>query len=69
LYLATFYDKDMTYEEAHNIVRARMWDKGHSFDEIDKMSLEDIGIVLGYWTELNRIEAKRARMRANKGKH
>lgn len=38
------------------ILRVRMWEKGHSFSEIDRMNLQDIGDVLGYWHEKSRIE-------------
>lgn len=33
--------------------------------EIDKMDLEDIGDILGYWSESTRIQAKQAKTRKN----
>lgn len=27
-----------------------MWEKGHSFEEIDAMSLDDVSDVVGYWS-------------------
>lgn len=45
-----------------------MWEKGHSFDEIDNMSIQDFGDVVGYWAEMQQAEAKMARQRANKPK-
>jgi hypothetical protein len=61
LYLATFYDRELTYQVALDIVRVRMWEKGHSFDKIDAMSLEDMGLVISYWGEQARIERKKKR--------
>ncbi len=42
-----------------------MWEKGHTFDEIDGMTLEEVGDVVAYWHETERVEARRARMRKN----
>jgi hypothetical protein len=33
-----------------------MFEMGHSFKEIDATNLDDIGDVLGYWTEKRRGE-------------
>lgn len=35
-----------------------MWEYGHSFEEIDRMSLEDYGDLIGYWNEKSRAEKK-----------
>lgn len=40
-----------------------MWEKGHSFDEIDEMNIEDFGDVIGYWSETARAEKKQAEQR------
>jgi hypothetical protein len=40
-----------------------MWEKGHSFDELRTMNLEDFGAVLGYWNEDGRISTKQNRVR------
>ena len=45
-----------------------MWEHGHSFKEIDNMSLEDVGDVVGYWLEKSRIESKQRATRKNLGK-
>jgi hypothetical protein len=64
----------MPNESAMMVARVRMWEKGHTFDEIDGMNLDDFGGVLGYWNETARLEAKKRRMeerakrRANRGK-
>lgn len=42
-----------------------MWEKGHTFPEIDAMSLEDFGDVLGYWEEMSMIDKKKAQTRKN----
>lgn len=39
---------------------------GHSFEEIDKMNLNDFGDVIGYWREKERGEGKLAEQRQNK---
>ena len=45
-----------------------MWDKGHTFAEIDDMDIADYGDVIGYWDETARVEQKQARARKRKGK-
>lgn len=40
---------------------------GHSFDEIDRMNLDDFGDVIGYWREKERGESKLAEQRQSKG--
>ena len=47
-------------------MRVRMWEKGHTFDEIDEMNLDDFGDVLGYWNEEGRIAQKNARSKKRK---
>ena len=44
-----------------------MWESGHSFEEIDGMSLSDIGDVLGYWGEMSRIEERQKKGGKNYG--
>jgi len=41
----------------------KMWEKGHSFEQIRAMDLEDFGLVLGYWHEDGRVQAKQNRIR------
>ena len=68
LYLATIYDRPVNQEFSWRVHRVRMWEQGHSFEEIDKMSLEDAGDIIGYWSEKSRIEAKQAKTRKNLAK-
>lgn len=54
----------MTYEEALRVLRVRMWEKGHSFEEIDNMSITDLGDVIGYWSEVQRGEKRQSESRS-----
>jgi hypothetical protein len=45
-----------------------MWEKGHSFDEIDDMNIADFGDIIGYWNEESRVEKKRARQKKRSAK-
>jgi hypothetical protein len=42
-----------------------MWEKGHSFEEIDNMSLGDWADVLAYWAETNKIREKQSKTNKN----
>ena len=53
----------MDFETSMKVLDVRMWEHGHSFDEIEAMSLERRGDVIGYWTENARAEAKLAEER------
>lgn len=46
-----------------------MWEKGHTFPEIDMMNLADFGDVLAYWNEKNRAERKQAKSNIKGGKN
>ena len=35
-----------------------MFELGHTLAEIDAMTLDDIGDIVGYWSEKNRAENK-----------
>lgn len=52
------YDQDLDLKTSMRVWRVRMWELGHSFDEIDHMALSDFGDVIGYWSEKGRAEAK-----------
>ena len=43
------------------VARIKMWEKGHSFDEIDNMGVDDLGHVLAYWSGKSLGENKLAR--------
>lgn len=58
----------MPIDKAIDVLRVRMWELGHSFEEIDNMNLYDFGLVIAYWHEKGRVEAKRNRIR-RRGKH
>lgn len=44
----------------------RMWEKGHSLDELRSMSMDDFGDIIGYWSEKERAEQKLAEQRRKK---
>jgi hypothetical protein len=58
LYIARAYDKPLDLETHHRVIRVKMWEMGHSFDEIDEMNVDDYGDVLGYWHENNMADEK-----------
>jgi hypothetical protein len=68
LYLASIYDRPVTEEFSWRIQRVKLWEHGHSFAEIDNMSLEDTGDIIGYWSEKSRIEAKQRNTRKHLNK-
>ncbi|HEB28919.1 MAG TPA: hypothetical protein ENI05_14380 [Porticoccus sp.] len=55
----------MDNETAIRVLRVKMWEKGHPFEEVDGMNLEDVGDVIAFWHENNQIDARRNRMRGN----
>ena len=59
----------MDFDTSLKVLHVRMWEKGHSFDEIRSMSLEDIGDVIGYWSEDGRAEHKLADEKRRLSKH
>jgi len=59
LYLAAIYDRAMPVDLAMRVLRVRMWEKGHTMDEIDDMNIQDIGDVIAYWHEDGMIQKKR----------
>lgn len=42
-----------------------MWNEGHSWDEIDSMSVERYGDILGYWKENAEADAQEKTEREN----
>lgn len=58
----------MPNDKALEVLKVRMWELGHSFEEINKMNLYEFGLVISYWHEKGRVEAKRNRIRNRKGK-
>lgn len=55
------------------VLRVRLFLLGHSFKEIDEMSLQDAGDVFGYWREekmINeRMATKRKSLSESRSKH
>ncbi len=61
LYLAAIYDRAMPVDLAMRVIRVRMWEMGHTMDEIDSMNIQDIGDVIAYWREDGMIQKKRSK--------
>lgn len=55
-FLHAIFDRNLPEETYLNIMKVKMWEYGHSFAEINAMTLYEMGIVLGYWSEQNRIK-------------
>jgi hypothetical protein len=45
------------------VLRVKLFLLGHSFDEIDTMSLQDAGDVFGYWREERMVNERMAAKR------
>ena len=41
------------------VLRIKMWEIGHDFEKIDNYTLQDMGDILAYWHEKERINKKR----------
>jgi hypothetical protein len=48
----------MDLRTSYRLTRLRMWDAGHSFAEIDAMSVKDFGDVIGFWAETAKADEK-----------
>jgi hypothetical protein len=55
----------MELTQYNRVLRVRMWELGHSFDEIDAMNLEDMGDVFAYWREKKMVDERMAEKRKN----
>ena len=52
------YDRGLDNETSWRVTRIRMWEEGHTFEEIDNLTLGQIGDILGYWSERERASKK-----------
>ncbi len=59
----------MDLDQYHRVLRVRMFELGHSFDEIDRMNLEDMGDVFAYWREKKMVDERMAEKRKNLSKN
>lgn len=55
----------MDMETSVEILKVRMFEMGHSWSDLENMNLENFGLVVGYWHEKGRVEAKRRRIQKN----
>lgn len=72
MYLSVAYDKSPTADQSWQILKARFWDAGHSFDEIRKMTMAEVALIVSYWVGKGRGEAKlrkqKSKLSSNTGK-
>lgn len=59
------FDQGIDLETSFKVWRIRMFELGHSFEDLDNMALNDIGDIIGYWSEKGRAEERLNRMRKN----
>lgn len=52
------YNKPLSLEDSYRILRLSLFEDGHSFPEIDAISLEDLGDVIAYRAESAKAEEK-----------
>jgi hypothetical protein len=64
--LSAVYHKPLDPATVWRIIRVRLWEKGHTFEKIDAMSLNDIGDILAYWNEVRMIENSRRSAKAGR---
>lgn len=58
MYLARVYDKSLSLKDSYRILRLSLFEDGHSFPEIDAISVEDLGDIIGYRNESGRADEK-----------
>lgn len=51
----------MTAAQAWRVFRVKMWEMGHTFAEIDQMNMDDVGDIIGFWSEKDRATAEQKR--------
>lgn len=56
------YDRNPATDIAFRIMRVRMWEAGHTFDELDRMPFTDFSDIVGYWSGKSRGEARLNKM-------
>lgn len=49
------------------VIRVRLFEMGHSFDEIDNLGVQDVGDIIGYWTGKAKADEKRNKGASSKG--
>lgn len=67
--MSMMYERPTDLETSWRVLRVRMWEKGHTFDEIDRLSLADIGDIVGYWSEKDEAETRLARQKKARAGH
>lgn len=54
------YSADLPNDVAQRVIRTKLWLKGHTFDEIDNLSLNELGDILGFEDENAKADKKLA---------
>ena len=44
------YGAEVDTEWSWPLLRLRMWEAGHSLEEIDALGMEDLGQIIAYWS-------------------
>ena len=59
----------MPFDLSVRVLRIKLWDKGHTFDEIDNLSLLDLTDILSYHQEMSKVaEIERERKPSKKSR-
>ena len=61
IYLSIVYEEDIPENLRWAVLRMQLFDKGHSLEELDTLSFEDIGYIVGYYSGKNLGEEKVAK--------
>ena len=59
----------MPFDLSVRVLRVKLWDKGHTFDEIDNLNMFDLGDILSYHHEMGKAhEIERERRQSKKSR-
>ncbi len=58
MYTGIVYNALINDEYGHRIMRVRLFELGHTFEEIDALNLRDMGDIASYWDGKTKGEAK-----------
>lgn len=60
------YNAPISNDYGHRILRVRLFELGHSFEEIDAIKLKDLGDITSYWDGKAKGEEKMRRINRSK---
>lgn len=58
----------MTEDISHRVLRVRLYEQGHTFEEIDNLSYADLADIVSYWSGKSKAEEKQSKARGQKPK-